>query len=111
MDRRRGEVATRPETCGRRTALRSRRQGIEREHLLALAMEGADLAQTSFPTVNGLGCVKVLTNTYSVPLPAGAQVQAKAYASTVELWHAADAWPGTNVVTGGSSAGALRRCR
>jgi hypothetical protein len=32
---------------------------IEREHLLALAMEGADLAQTSFPTVNGLGCVKV----------------------------------------------------
>jgi transposase len=60
---------------------------IEREHLLALASEGADLAQTSFPTVNGLGCVKVLTNTYSVPLPAGAQVQAKAYASTIELWH------------------------
>jgi hypothetical protein len=60
---------------------------IEREHLLPLATEGADLAQTSFPTVNGLGCVKVLTNTYSVPLPAGAQVQAKAYASTIELWH------------------------
>src|SRR5246500_3455989 len=53
---------------------------IEREHLLPLASEGADLAQTSFPTVNGLGCVKVLTNTYSVPVPAGAQVQAKAYA-------------------------------
>lgn len=32
--------------------------------------------------------VKVLTNTYSVPLPAGAQVQAKAYASSIELWHA-----------------------
>jgi transposase len=61
---------------------------IEREHLLPLAIEGADLAQTSFPTVNGLGCVKVLTNTYSVPLPAGAQVQAKAYASRIELWHA-----------------------
>jgi transposase len=61
---------------------------IEREHLLPLATEGADLAQTSFPTVNGLGCVKVLTNTYSVPLPAGVQVQAKAYASTIELWHA-----------------------
>jgi hypothetical protein len=60
---------------------------IEREHLLPLASEGADLAQTSFPTVNGLGCVKVLTNTYSVPLPAGAQVQAKAYASSIELWH------------------------
>jgi hypothetical protein len=61
---------------------------IEREHLLAMAAEGADLAQTSFPSVNGLGCVKVLTNTYSVPLPAGTQVQAKTYASTIELWHA-----------------------
>jgi len=61
---------------------------IEREPLLPLATEGADLAQTSFPTVNGLGCVKVLTNTYSVPLPAGAQVQANAYASKIELWYA-----------------------
>lgn len=60
---------------------------IEREHLLPLASEGADLAQTSFPAVNGLGCVKVLTNTYSVPLPAGTQVQAKAYASRIEVWH------------------------
>ncbi len=50
--------------------------------------EGADLAQTSFPTVNGLGCVKVLTNTYfGAVAPAGAQVQAKAYASSIELWH------------------------
>jgi hypothetical protein len=31
--------------------------------------------------------VKVLTNTYSVPLPAGTQVQAKAYAGRIELWH------------------------
>jgi hypothetical protein len=30
----------------------------------------------------------VLTNAYSVPLSAGAQVQAKAYASSIELWHA-----------------------
>ena len=60
---------------------------VEREHLLPLAQEGMDLAQTSFPTVNGLGCVKVRTNAYSVPLPAGAQVQAKVYASRVELWH------------------------
>ena len=37
--------------------------------------------------MNGLGCVKVLTNAYSVPLPAGTQVQAKVYASIVELWH------------------------
>jgi hypothetical protein len=60
---------------------------IEREHLLPLASEGMDLAQTTFPTVNSLGCAKVLTNAYSVPLKAGTQVQAKIYASTVELWH------------------------
>jgi len=59
----------------------------EREYLLPLAEEGIDLAQTSFPIVNGLGCAKVLTNTYSVPVPAGTQVQAKAYASIVEFWH------------------------
>jgi transposase len=60
---------------------------IEREHLLPLAAEGMDLAQNTFPTVNSLGCAKVLTNAYSAPLKAGTQVQAKIYASTVELWH------------------------
>ena len=60
---------------------------IERNHLLPLAEEGFDLAQISFPTVNGFGCVRVLTNTYSVPLPAGTTVQAKTYASVIELWH------------------------
>jgi transposase len=60
---------------------------VEREHLLPLAAEGMDLAQTTFPTVNSLGCAKVLTNAYSVPLKAGTQVQAKIYASVVELWH------------------------
>ena len=60
---------------------------IEREHLLPLAEEGMDLARITFPTVNSLGCVKVLTNCYSVPLTAGTQVQAKSYASIVELWH------------------------
>jgi transposase len=60
---------------------------VEREHLLPLAKEGMDLALTSFPTVNSLGCAKVLTNAYSVPLKAGTEVQAKVYASIVELWH------------------------
>src|SRR5260370_4803069 len=73
-------IAGRPQTVGAGLV-------IEREQLLPLAQPGFDLAQTSFPTVNGLGCAKVLTNTYSVPLPAGAQVQAKVYASVVELWH------------------------
>lgn len=60
---------------------------VERDHLLPLVAEGMDLAQTSFPTVNSLGCAKVLTNAYSVPLKPGTQVQAKVYASAVELWH------------------------
>jgi transposase len=60
---------------------------FERDHLLPVAPEGMDMAQTSFPTVSTLGCVIVLTNAYSVPLPSGTQIQAKSYASTVELWH------------------------
>jgi transposase len=60
---------------------------VERDHLLPLVTEGMDLAQTSFPTVNSFGCAKVLTNAYSVPLKAGTQVQAKVYASAVEIWH------------------------
>jgi len=60
---------------------------VEREHLQPLAAEGMDLALTSFPTMNSLGCAKVLTNAYSAPLKAGTEVQAKIYASIVELWH------------------------
>jgi transposase len=60
---------------------------VEREHLLPLAPEGMDLAQTTFPMVNSSSCAKVLTNAYSAPLKAGTKVQAKIYASTVELWH------------------------
>jgi len=73
-------IAGRAHTVGRGLVM-------ERDQLLPLAQEGFDLAQTSFPAVNGLGCAKVLTNTYSVPLPAGTQVQAKVYASVVELWY------------------------
>jgi len=47
---------------------------------LPLSAEGMDLARTSFPTVNSMGCVKVLTNAYSVPLKVGVDVHAKTYA-------------------------------
>lgn len=60
---------------------------LEREHLRALAEEGFDLAAVHFPRVNASGCVQVLTNFYSVPLPVGVQVQAKVYAAYVEVWH------------------------
>ena len=61
---------------------------IERSHLLASAVEGMDLAHSSFPSVNNAGCAMVLTNAYSVPLPPGTQVQAKTHANTVEFWYA-----------------------
>ena len=58
---------------------------IERPHLLPLAEEDFDLAERAFPTVNALGCVKVRTNAYSVPVPAGRTVEARITASAVEL--------------------------
>ncbi len=60
---------------------------IERAHLLPLAPEGFDLAETSFPTVNTSGCVKVGTNAYSVPAAAGTRVEVKLRAASVEIWH------------------------
>jgi transposase len=59
----------------------------EREHLLPLAAEGFDLASLHFPGVNQSGCVKVLTNFYSTPLPVGTTVDAKVYSAYVEIWH------------------------
>lgn len=59
---------------------------MEREHLLPLSKEGFDLAAVRFPTVNSSGCVKVLTNFYSVPVAAGTEVQAKVHAAYVEIW-------------------------
>ena len=59
----------------------------EREHLLPLAEEGFDLAALHFPHVNQSGCVKVLTNFYSTPLPVGTRVTAKVYSACVEIWH------------------------
>ena len=60
---------------------------LERSHLLALAEEPFDLVEVSFPTVTTLGCVKVRTNAYSCPVRAGAVVQVKLSATTVEVWH------------------------
>jgi transposase len=59
----------------------------EKEHLLSLAEEGFDLGEVSFPKVDGMGRVRVRTNFYSAPVRAGLEVQAKVYASYVEIWH------------------------
>jgi transposase len=60
---------------------------IEREHLSPLVSEGFELAETSFPVVDGQGCVKVRTNRYSVPLRAGSRTQARLLPAYVEVWH------------------------
>lgn len=59
---------------------------IERTHLRALAADVFDLVEVSFPTVTSAGCVKVKTNAYSVPAPAGTAVEAKLSADAVEIW-------------------------
>jgi hypothetical protein len=50
---------------------------VEREHLLPLAAEPFDLAEVSFPKVDGKGCVKVRTNWYSTPLRPGRHCEAR----------------------------------
>jgi len=59
----------------------------EQEHLLPLPAEGFDLAEVSFPAVDGSGCVRVRTNFYSTPVPAGRKVQATVKPDTVEIWY------------------------
>jgi transposase len=59
----------------------------ERTHLLPLAEAGFDLIEVSFPVVTALGCVRVKTNAYSVPVKAGTTVEARLSAGSVELWH------------------------
>src|SRR6202040_4278275 len=59
---------------------------LEQGHLKGL-QDGFDLAAVHFPHVNSSGCVKVLTNFYSVPLPVGLEVQAKVHSAYVEIWH------------------------
>ena len=79
---------------------------IEREHLLPLLSEGFELAETSFPVVDGQGCVKVRTNRYSVPLRAGTKTQARS--CCLRTWKCGTsnaAWRGTNAVSR-----AIRRC-
>lgn len=60
---------------------------VERAHLLAVPTEAFDLAEVTFARVDGLGCVRVRTNAYSVPLPPGTTAQVNVRAATVELWH------------------------
>jgi len=57
----------------------------ERAHLLPLAEQGFELAEVSFPRVDGLGCVRVRTNLYSVPAAPGRTVEVRLGPSHLEL--------------------------
>jgi len=57
----------------------------ERARLLPLAESGFELAELSFPRVDGLGCVRVRTNLYSVPAKAGKTVEVRLYPGYVEV--------------------------
>jgi len=59
---------------------------IEREHLLNVSTEGFELAEISFPVVDGKGCVKVRTNFYSTPLKPGTHPHVKLLPAYVEVW-------------------------
>jgi hypothetical protein len=57
----------------------------ERAQLLPLAEEGFELAAVAFPRVDGLGCVRVRTNLYSVPAAPGKTVEVRLYPNDVEI--------------------------
>jgi hypothetical protein len=57
----------------------------ERAHLLPRAEQNCELAELSFPRVDGLGCVRVRTNLYSAPALPGKTVEVRLYPSQVEV--------------------------
>lgn len=59
---------------------------VERQHLLALPEEPFEIAEVSFPKVDAKGCVKVRTNFYSTPLPAGTSVRVRLLPAQVEIF-------------------------
>jgi transposase len=57
----------------------------ERAHLLPVTEPGFELMEVCFPRVDGLGCVRVRTNLYSVPAKPGRTVEVRLYPSCVEI--------------------------
>jgi transposase len=57
----------------------------ERNSLLAPVERGFDLSEVYFPRVDGMGCVRVRTNFYSVPAAAGTTVEVRVHSSYIEI--------------------------
>jgi hypothetical protein len=74
------QIGNRPMTVG--VGMRE-----EQPALLPLAEQGFGLAEVCFPRVDGLGCVRVRTNAYSVPARPGQVVEVRVHPNTVEIWN------------------------
>ena len=59
----------------------------EKQHLLPLAKEGYDLAETHVALVDGKRCVKTHLVRYSTPLRPGSKAHVRALPSSIEVWH------------------------
>lgn len=59
----------------------------EQADLLPLPEARFEIAEVSFPRVDAQGCVKVRTNSYSTPLPAGTSAQVRLLPAAVEIFH------------------------
>ena len=57
----------------------------ERDSLLAPVERGFDLSEVCFPQVDGMGCVRVRTNLYSVPAAPGTTVEVRVRPSHIEV--------------------------
>jgi transposase len=57
----------------------------ERDSLLATVERGFDISDVCFPRVDGLGCVRVRTNLYSVPAAPGTTVEVRVHPSHIEI--------------------------
>lgn len=58
----------------------------EHDFLRRLPQQGMDLAEVSFPAVDGGGCVTVRTNRYSTPLRPGMTAHVKVLPAYIEIW-------------------------
>jgi transposase len=81
-----GCVAMRGRTIEGRTMTTGEAMDQERPQLRPLLAEGFELEETTFPQVDGKGCVKVKANSYSAPCPPGVRVMAKVWPSIVDIW-------------------------
>jgi hypothetical protein len=83
----------------------------EQAYLLPLAAEPFELAEISFPMMDGLRCVRVRTSRYSVPLRPGTRIEARVNADSFELWHGGQATADLSALSRSAARGRDGRTR